>query len=113
MEHKIKHYSYAIYRKRDVAIGFDKEKLENQVSRMFLDEQQEWILKKLGDIKNKKILDVGAGTGRVSLQLAEAGAKVTAFDSSNVMLKVAKDKAKNKGIKVNFKVGDAHKLPFS
>lgn len=62
----------------------------------------------LGDIKGKKVLDVGAGTGRFSIILQAAGADVTAMDVSEKML--AKLSKKNKKIKTV--VGDAENMPF-
>lgn len=66
------------------------------------------MLPLLGDVIKKKILDVGAGTGRLSLQLFKAGAEVIALDMSNSMLK--KLRAKNKQIQIV--IGDAENLPF-
>ena len=40
----------------------------------------------LGDVEDLMVLDVGCGTGRHSLELAEAGASVTAIDFSTGML---------------------------
>ena len=57
------------------------------------------FLSLLPEIKDKKILDVGAGTGRVSLPLALAGAQVTALDISEKILEVLK--RKNKKIRIN------------
>jgi len=71
-------------------------------------------LTNLGDVKDKKILDVGAGTGRLSLRLAERGAEVTALDVSEEMLNMLKQKVKkhtfSKGM--TFVVADAESLPF-
>ena len=36
----------------------------------------------LGDLERKTVLDVGAGTGRLSVRMAKAGAEVTALDIS-------------------------------
>ena len=46
----------------------------------------------LGDVKDLDVLDVGAGTGRHALRIAERGARVTAIDFSEEMLAVARGK---------------------
>lgn len=62
----------------------------------------------------KKILDIGAGTGFLSLILAEMGYDVVGVDISEEMLESAKKKAAERGLesKVEFKLGDAEALPF-
>jgi len=62
----------------------------------------------LPNILNKKILDVGAGTGRISISLFQRGALVTAFDISEKILAVLKKKEKN----IQIIVGDGEALPF-
>jgi len=62
----------------------------------------------LKNVKGKKILDVGAGTGRLSLMLSHVGAEVTALDISAKMLAILK--RKNHSIKTV--VADAESLPF-
>ncbi len=64
----------------------------------FLEEKE---TKKLFDFENKKILDIGCGTGRHSINLGKKN-KVTAIDPSKEMLNIAKDKAKNKNLEINF-----------
>lgn len=84
------------------AFGYDKkEKYLNSF-------EQNKFLPLLGDLKNKKVLDVGAGTGRLSLMLSKAGAQVTAVDVSEEMLKILQNKDK----KIETVVGDAQSLPF-
>lgn len=63
----------------------------------------------LGDIAGKKVLDVGAGTGRLTVELARAGAEVIALDVSEEMLKVLK----RKNAQIETVVGDAEDLPFA
>lgn len=60
----------------------------------------------------QKILDVGTGTGFLSLILAEMGYDVVGVDVSEKMIEKAKKKAVNRGLKVEFKLGDAEDLPF-
>ena len=66
----------------------------------------------IGTIRNRVILDVGAGTGRAALLLARGGAIVTAVDASSEMLAVARRRAAEEGADVQFLVGDAHALDF-
>lgn len=70
--------------------------------------EQGKLLPLLGDIKDKKILDIGAGTGRLSVLLANRGAKVTALDLSPKMLELVN----RKNTKIQTVVGDAESLPF-
>ncbi len=69
------------------------------------------ILKEVFESK-MRILDVGTGTGFFALILAELGHEVVGLDISEGMLKVARRKAKQRGLKVQFKLGDAENLPF-
>ncbi len=62
----------------------------------------------LGNIVGKRVLDVGAGTGRWSVELAKRGAFVTALDVSGEMLKVLA----RKSLHVELVIGDAESLPF-
>ena len=70
--------------------------------------EQNKLLPLLGDIKDIKILDIGAGTGRLSVLLANRGARVTALDVSPKMLELVK----RKNDKIETVVGDAENLPF-
>jgi len=69
---------------------------------------------KIAKIKgNEKILDVGCGTGYTACYLAKKyGCKVIGIDASKKMIDVANKKAKKMQVDVNFKVANAHKLPF-
>jgi SAM-dependent methyltransferase len=53
------------------------------------------------------ILDVGAGTGRVSLPLALAGHRVIALDIDEELLDVLSDRAKDEGVEVATLTADA------
>ena len=64
-------------------------------------------LVELGDLRGRRVLEVGAGTGQLSAALAErAYAKVWAIDASAAMVEQAKAAG------VNARVGVAESLPF-
>lgn len=60
--------------------------------------------------KKLRILDVGTGTGFLSLMLAELGHDVVGVDLSDGMLSVAKKKAKERGLDIDLRIGDAESL---
>jgi ubiquinone/menaquinone biosynthesis C-methylase UbiE len=62
--------------------------------------------------KNARILDIGCGTGRHSIELTKRGYRVTGIDLSDSMLKRAKEKAAELGLQVDFQKHDARDLPF-
>lgn len=59
----------------------------------------------LGDVANKKILDLGCGTGTLSRILAKENAEVTGIDNAKEMLKIAKGKKKN-GRTISYIISD-------
>lgn len=54
--------------------------------------EEPWIDRLVGPVEGMRVLDVGCGTGRHALRLAEAGAIVDALDFSSVMLQKARVK---------------------
>src|SRR5687767_11187994 len=54
-----------------------------------------------------KILDLGCGTGSLSVLLAEMGHAVTGIDLSPRMIEQARQKARRHGEEIDLKVGDA------
>lgn len=66
------------------------------------------LMRLLGDLEGKKILDVGCGDGSIATIISEKAKLVDAFDGSTFLINEAK---KKKG-KVNFFVHDA-RLPIS
>ncbi len=72
--------------------------------------QKEFIrLVEEGEISGR-VLDAGCGTGENALYLAGLGFEVWGIDAAPSAIKKAKEKAKKRGITVNFQVFDALKL---
>jgi len=69
-------------------------------------------LSKIVDLKGKKILEVGAGTGRDSFPLVERGAEVFQLDYSINSLMIMKKMAGEEKIEVAIVGGDTFCLPF-
>lgn len=63
----------------------------------------------LGNVKGKKILDFGCGTGIYAKILTKKGAIVKGFDISPAMLEIAKRENPN----LDLKVGSGYKIPFN
>jgi len=62
----------------------------------------------LKNIKGKKILDLGCGTGIYTKILKKRGADIQGIDISPKMIELAKQNVKN----VNFRVGSVYRLPY-
>jgi ubiquinone/menaquinone biosynthesis C-methylase UbiE len=58
-------------------------------------------------------VDLGCGTGFLSLELARRGHRVTGVDFAPAMIAAARRKAAEAGLAVRFEEGDAEALPFA
>ena len=65
-------------------------------------------LKLLGDLKGKKVLDYGCGSGIYSKILSKKGANVKGFDISEEMLKIARKDNPH----IEFRQGSGYNIPF-
>ena len=72
----------------------------------------DFIEKELNFNRLLKILDVGCGTGRHSIELSKRGYSVTGIDLSESQLAQAKEKAKRDNLPIEFLKHDARNLPF-
>lgn len=70
-------------------------------------EEVEFLLSALLLPEGAKILDVGCGVGRHSIELAKRGYRVTGIDISEGMLNEARKRAKEEGVTVEFIKADA------
>ncbi|NQT66210.1 MAG: class I SAM-dependent methyltransferase [Actinobacteria bacterium] len=72
----------------------------------------DFIEKEINFNKSIKIIDIGCGTGRHSIELAKRGYEVTGIDLSESQLERAEEKAKAQNLQIDFQKHDARQLPF-
>jgi ubiquinone/menaquinone biosynthesis C-methylase UbiE len=68
------------------------------------------VIKMLGSIKGKKVIEIGCGNGYFSRYLARRGAKVTAFDISPKMIEIAKAEESKNPLGITYIERDAANL---
>ena len=73
----------------------------------------DFLEKEINCDKTIKILDVGCGTGRHSIELSKRGYSVTGIDLSESQLKRAKEKASAQSLTIDFQKHDARIPHFS
>ncbi len=73
-----------------------------------------WLKRKQKvELDGLKTLDLGSGTGKNSLYLAEREAEVTGIELSRTAVDIAKERAEERELQVEFKVGDiGQPFPF-
>lgn len=72
----------------------------------------DFIERELNFNKKLKIIDIGCGTGRHSIELTKRGYSMTGIDLSESLLKKASEKAKELNLEIDFLRHDARNLPF-
>jgi 2-polyprenyl-3-methyl-5-hydroxy-6-metoxy-1,4-benzoquinol methylase len=70
----------------------------------------EKVLRLLGNLKGKKILEIGCGGAQCGIAMAKQGAKVTGIDISKEQLKFATNLAEKNKVKIKFYQGDIKNL---
>ena len=109
---QLDHYSYTAYADPAMAAGFDAARFGGPIGTLLLEDQQRVLFEFLGDMADKRVLDIGTGTGRAAIALAKRGARVTGIDASGEMLSVARRRVAQDGVSVHFAEGDVHALSF-
>lgn len=75
-------------------------------------EVEEQFVKMLGNVKGKKVLDIGSGHGNTALKLAQEGAIVTSIDIAPKLIEGCQYRARKNNLSVNFMVMDATNMTF-
>lgn len=72
------------------------------------------LLAQMGDLSDKKVLDVGCGTGSMALLLKQAypAAEVVGLDGDPQILESARRKARSRGLEIRFDHGMSFDLPY-
>ncbi|NUR89846.1 MAG: class I SAM-dependent methyltransferase, partial [Nonomuraea sp.] len=79
--------------------------------RRFIDTELDFIL---GRVRSEDVvLDLGCGTGRLTIPLSGLAREVVGLDLCEGMLSVARRKAEQEGAKVRFEQGDMCDLPYA
>ena len=93
---------------RDFAEKYDKESFTTGTLG-----EVDFIEKEISSNKSAKILDIGCGTGRHSLELARRGyKKITGIDLSEAQLRKAKSSAQKENLEIEFLKRDARDFDF-
>ena len=76
------------------------------------EENELWALRESGvDWRNKRVLEIGCGDGRLTLRLARLGANVHAIDPSAESIRVARSKKPSRfADQIRYSVGNAEHL---
>lgn len=101
------------YQASDVAEEYE-EKRFSRGGRLIDIREKRAVIEALAPLQDSSILEIAAGTGRFTVELADRGAHVTALDISAPMLHQGRTKAQAVGTAddVAFLRGDAARLPF-
>jgi ubiquinone/menaquinone biosynthesis C-methylase UbiE len=69
-------------------------------------------LRLLGDLKGKRVLELGCGAGQCSIAFARQGATAIGVDFSSVQLSIARELAEREEVRVELRQGDMADLAF-
>jgi len=87
-------------------------KYDNEVFTQGTIGECDFIEKEINYNKTARILDIGCGTGRHSIELSKREYTITGVDLSESLLKRARAKASEQNLQIVFQKHDARELPF-
>ena len=99
------------HNERPAAVWSAGGKDYNQVSRGIADSIEHCVMR-LNPQPGERILDLSTGTGWTSRVVARRGATVIGADIATDLLEAARANAEAEGLRIDYQVGDAEKLPF-
>lgn len=70
------------------------------------------LAEKCGDLRGKKVMEAGCGSGIISAEIASRGADVFLLDISEDALQIARNYFEQKNLRASFILGDIFELPF-
>ena len=110
---KIKEEKQVIDFYKSDAIVYDKDRYSSNIGKKISAKQKNLILKLGQPWKNKKILEIGCGTGRLTLEVAKEEGLITGLDSSIEMILISKKKvSEDINQNLQFVNADCSSIPF-
>jgi ubiquinone/menaquinone biosynthesis C-methylase UbiE len=90
----------------------ESARLPTEVAHYGPDIADETELRLLGDLKGKRVLELGCGGAQCSIAFAKAGATASAVDHSNAQLAYARGLCEREEVRVELRLGDLAELAF-
>jgi len=72
--------------------------------------EPQWLVEQMGDLRGKRVLDIGCGAGEAATYFGMLGAKVSAIDISPRMCELARRVAAQRGVHIETLVCSAEDL---
>jgi len=87
----------------------------DRIQKHMIEEYKSWAkLVSDNSVQGSSVLEVASGPGYLSVEIAKLdNYKITGLDISKTFVEIAQKKAKEAGVKVDFRQGDAAEMPFS
>ncbi len=101
-----------LYQRRDIARKYDNDRFGGAFGN-HLENIEIETYGSLMDSDHSRILDAGAGTGKLSVRLRQKSLPVTSIDASREMLDITIAKGKTLGLTVDAAVCDVHDMCFT
>lgn len=76
-------------------------------------EVEKYFVQMVGDVRGKRVLDIGSGYGNTALKLAQQGAIVTSIDIAPKLIEGCKYRAAKHNLDIEFLVMDATNMSFA